>query len=408
MIVKLGTWRLMILLAALLLIQGAAAAWAQKKDKGGGGGGGETPPAATVIPLTNASYVSAMTDVADQVAVVVGGAIDDGGEYPACWLVHAAGGILEQQLMPLDATGQSRPHAINARLQIVGEHVRAEDSKRVPIFWPSPSAAPIELSMPNNRAGVASGITDDGLIVGLAPVKTSDLTAEMQQDLVAWQIGEDDEGLLTVSAGQLISVGAYNASLPTISSLSGHVCGTLYVGYPASGWGTRAFRLRLVWNETAPEIAEDSLEIPFDHLAYSESASVNNLGTLAGSHTGLSGKFRDGFVYTLGGTYLDIPELPSFRHKGILYEYHTDHVSAVNDTHEMLTRSVAARPSDGQIWGPTELAVARPGGTAISVRSLHPGWATSSENVVGWHLNSDGWIIASLTGEDIPTVIIRP
>jgi hypothetical protein len=122
-----------------------------------------------------------------------------------------------------------------------GEYVPPDPSTTRALFWPSATAEPLELPLPPNTNAYATGINDDGLIVGKLRSSSPDV---MVSNLIAWQIGVID-GEPAILDSQVIDVGDLQSAV--LSPAAGYVAYTI----ETSEGENRACRLELDWDGTS-------------------------------------------------------------------------------------------------------------------------------------------------------------
>ncbi len=385
-------------ISACLLCWGVVLAKGKPGGGGHGGGAGEEP-AATVIPLSSApGYVRDMTETANGTVQVIGLIYDGSGSYPlpVSWLVHESGAVLADMLAPLASGGETVPEAVNRFGMIVGGEYQPPDliSTR-PLFWPSATAAPLELPLPDNTNAYATGINDDGLIVGKLRSSSPDA---MESSLIAWQIGVID-GEPAVLDSQIFDLGDLQSAV--LSPGEGYVAYTIHT----SEGENRACRLELDWD------GSQIVEVPGSRTQLfsvnSIADAVNNLGTVvgrsdtAGDPNDAAGG-RGAYAMNLSGTLLNLPTLPGGRNKGIPYTWLNTNAVAINDVNAVLTWSHRTDLFQSQ----TDVLVI-PGGSATNLKDLTPNWAKFSAR----NINNDGWIaggVLDANGDEVPAVMILP
>lgn len=367
---------------------------ARKPDNpGGGNGGGEQEPAATIITLSDSTgYVHDLTDVEDGLAAAVGTVELEGGErVPMHWWIDASGAVLPTILPSLVEGGETVPREINDHGQIVGQETLLEPLSIRPLLWASAlEAAPMELPIPEGRHAWATGINNDGLVVG-------QLFDELGSDVIAWKVGEV-EGETVVLDTLILDVG--DANVPFISGDGGFVAYTADVGE-----GDRAFRLEIGWDGTELfEIANSRVQL-FD--VYSIAHAVNSVGTVAGRSNDAGGPDnaaggRGAYAMTISGELLELPGLPGGRRRGVAYEWLNTHAAAINDDNVVVNWAVKS----GTAWMERTDVLAVPGGKAVDLREYAAGWVGHST----LEINNQGWISGRILdgGRELPVILIVP
>jgi hypothetical protein len=322
------------------------------------------PPSANLVNLGPGSP-RAMNQL-DSFVEIVG---SDGSGWGRYWMVCSTGTLVDSfDLETLPGAIRLEPFDINNQGQIVGFQ-EGSDGAYVPLVWASPQSLPMELPLPENSIGMATSISDDGIVVGPALDQETGFYS-----LMAWKIAVSGTDIEVLDAQAIISSTAVIFEVSTANN-----------GYVSYMEGSYAFRLVLAWDGFQLSEVEGSRTQLF--AGYAEPSRVNDHGTVCGRYMASTGRLA-AYAKTVAGDLLVLPTLPGGKERGKTYVVENSGGTAINNKNQLVGRAAKFFPSTNTSTDKYDV-ILNVGGQAINLESVVSDWQDYS----AMDINDAGWVI---------------